>query len=280
MIVCRLRNAALASLSLFVLVGTTGCTYVPTRSMAYDPIDVSATSVRPGGIVAVRVLKDVRPERAYPSQLGSMFPTYIPLIPYVRIPHERLDASDEMTLARRGAGYMDEMSFPHLVMEAIADDLRDSRLFDLVVYVGAGQLPPDADFVLNGALRSTEFGVYSTSYGLGMAGVLFWFAPIPIGANAGSVEADLQLSDNEGNSIWSARLEGRRSKWFTLYNSGGAAISSRFSLEITKYGRNKEGIDPESSWAYHASAIRSGMEDVKSSLGAALAERDAGGTPD
>jgi TonB family protein len=72
--------------------------------------------------------------------------------------------------------------------------------------------------------------------------------------------------------VWSHTLSGKGSRIFTLYNSGGAPISSRYSLEIKRYGSNDEGIDPVSLWAYHASALRSGMEDAKRSLATFLAE--------
>jgi hypothetical protein len=55
-----------------------------------------------------------------------------------------------------------------------------------------------------------------------------------------------------------------------MYNASGAPVSNRMRLEIKRYGSNDEGIDGDSLWAYHASAIRSGMEPVKRSLSAFL----------
>jgi hypothetical protein len=44
--------------------------------------------------------------------------------------------------------------------------------------------------------------------------------------------------------------------------------------EITRYGSNDEGIDPNSLWAYHASALRKAMGEAKVSLEEALARRN------
>ncbi|MDC1294939.1 hypothetical protein N8077_01190 [Myxococcota bacterium] len=266
-----MKRNALFGWSLVTIFVLSGCTYVPTRSMAYDPLVVPVSGREfPAGVVAVRTLEDARPARAYPSGFSFMFLTYIPLIPYVKIPYERLDDSDEMTAASRGEITPRGTGFPKIIMESVSKDLKLSGLFEDVVFVETGAVPDGADFVLEGTLKSTEFDSYATSYMLGMPGVLLWFVPIPIGGNAGVVDADLRLLDREGNEVWAGPLSGRGSKWFTLYNSGGAAISSRFSLEIAKYGRNSEGIDGESLWAYYASAIRSGMADVKSSMAESL----------
>lgn len=267
------RKALLLGVSLLLLFSAAGCSYVPTRSMAYDPIDVPVAAGTPtGGKVVVRVLEDERPPRAYPGMFGSLFLTYIPFVPYIRIPYERLDASDELTQRRHSRPYNEEEGFQNLIMRTVADDLRSSGLFEDVLFIGANEETPACDYVLEGKLSSTEFDVYATSYMLGFVGVALWFLPIPMGANAANVEADLRLLNASGDVVWTDMLKGRRSKWFSMYTSGGASISSQYSLEITKYGSNDEGIDEKSLWAYHASAIRSGMESVKQSLATALAE--------
>lgn len=270
------RPLAMISMCLLVLSSVSGCAYVPTRGMSYEPIAVSRPAVESwGGVVAVRSFEDQRPPRAYPGLFATLFLTYVPLLPYVKASYERLDESDEMTRWERGESYDEDGRFPNLVARTISDDLRQSGLFDEVVYIGNGPVPRKADFVLEGTLESTEFDIHVTSYMLGMAGVLLWFAPIPNGANGASVAAELRLVDREGDSLWNDRLEGRRSTMFSLYGPGVASISSTFSLEVRRYGSNDEGIDGDSLWAYHASAIRTGMEDVKTSLGAALRARDS-----
>jgi hypothetical protein len=254
------------------------CAYTPTTSLAYHPIPVQArTSLQPRLIV--KPLSEARPPRSYPSAFGAMFKTYIPLLPYVRIPYERLDETSrihEQRKEERNQGLNRSTDhFTVSIAQAIADDLRSSGLFREVVFDGPGVDASDA-YVLDGDLKSTEFDQFATSYMLGMAGVLLWILPIPCGEHAASVEADLRLSDPQGRVVWKDALSGRGKRLFTLYNSSGAPVSSRFRLEIKRYGSNREGIDGNSLWAYHASAIRLGMEPVKRSLAGSL---DSGGTP-
>jgi hypothetical protein len=244
-----------------------GCAYVPTRSLEYDPIRVtgvgSSTSV-----LVIRNLAEARSERYYPSGLGRGFLTYVPLIPYVKIPYERLDESDQMHRRKQGQTLGEDSHFTVAMTKVIAADLEVSGLFREVRYIGDDPVSEDADFVLEGDLESTQFDTYLTSYMLGMAGVLLWLLPIPLGKNEAAVEASLRLSDRDGQEVWSGKLNGAGARIFTFYNSGGAAVTSPFMLEIKKYSTNDEGIDGASLWAYHASALRSGMAEVKASLAA------------
>ena len=50
-------------------------------------------------------------------------------------------------------------------------------------------------------------------------------------------------------------------------------MGSAFRLELKRYGRNDEGIVPDSCWAYHASALREAMAEAKPSLIAFLNSR-------
>lgn len=255
-----------------VLIGSllTGCSYVPTRSLAYEPIPV-ATPTRSDRILAVRALLEDRPERAYPNMFGSLFLTYVPLIPYITISYERLDESDEVHKRSKGLVWSDESAMTHLLMMAVAKDLKSAHFFSEVRLIGDEPIEADVDYVLEGSLESTAFNVYTTSYGLGMAGVLLWILPIPMGQQEGNVEISLSLRDRSGQKVWSDRLIGEGSRFYTMYNSGGAGISSRYSLEIKRYGNNDEGIDGDSIWAYYASAMRTGMKDIKESLASFLA---------
>jgi hypothetical protein len=259
------------SLSMLLIAALmTGCSYVPTRSLEYDPIPVH-TSVRSDRILAVRVLREDRPERQYPGMFGRLFLTYIPLIPYVTIPYERLDESDEIHKRAKGRPWSDESAMTHLLMKAIARDLESTDFFSEIRLICDEPPGDDVDYVLEGSLESTAFNVYMTSYGLGIVGVVLWLVPLPIGQQEGNVEIALRLRDRSGKEVWTDRLVGEGSRIFTFYNSGGAPISSRYSLEIKRYGSNDEGIDGDSIWAYYASAMRTGMKDVKESLGAFIA---------
>jgi hypothetical protein len=209
-----------------------------------------------------------------------MFMTYIPLLPYVRIPYERLDETSGLHEKRKEQRNQPlprkTEPFPSAIAQAIADDLHSSGLFREVLFSGAENPTVDYDYVLDGELTSTEFDQYATSYMLGMAGVLLWILPIPCGEHTATVAANLYLRDRNGHVVWEHKLSGEGSRIFTMYNSGGAPVSSRYRLEIKRYGSNDEGIDGDSLWAYHASATRSGMEDMKKSLAAFLSQAPSG----
>jgi hypothetical protein len=265
----RIRTAVV----LFLSVLPCACAYTPTTSLAYQPIPVEAKPRLQPRLI-VKPLSEARPPRRYPSMLGMGFMTYIPLVPYVRSTFERLDESSLLhEEARKQSGKpLDRQTqhFTEAIASVIADDLRSSGLFSEVRLLADPTDPLEGAHALEGDLRSTEFGVNATSYMLGMAGVLLWLLPIPVGWDTADVLADLRLIDPSGTVIWRGTLSGRGRQIFTLYNSSGAPVSSRMRLEITRYGSNDEGIDGDSLWAYHASAIRSGMEPIKQSLAAFL----------
>jgi len=199
-----------------------------------------------------------------------MFKLYIPLLPYVTIPYERLD---EVSLQHEGAreaqGKALDRKTQHFtegIAGAIADDLRSSGMFSEVAVLSDPEQAVDGAYVLDGELQSTELDLNRTSYLLGPVGVLLWVVPIPLGTTTADVKADLRLLDPSGKVVWQDELEGRGRRMYTMYNSGGRPISSVMALEIKHYGNNDEGIDGDSLWAYHASALRSGMEPVKESL--------------
>jgi hypothetical protein len=203
---------------------------------------------------------------------GNLFLTYIPLLPYIKLDYERLDESDEVHKRERGRPWDENDAFTHSFMQSVAADLSSSGLFSEVRLIDDGPRPLDVDYVLEGVLESTEFNLYVTSYMLGMVGVLLWILPIPNGKQVGTVEIAFSLQDRSGAEVWADRLTGSGSRTYTMWNGGGGAISSRYSLEIKRYGRNDEGIDGDSLWAYYASALRTGMGAVKESLASFLAE--------
>lgn len=266
------RRLAVALL-LATAVSVSGCSYVATTRLDYAPAGAAGRRPAPASL-AVVPLTEGRPPRSYPSQLGRSFLTYVPLLPYVSIPYERLDESLAITRRERGWPHESNELFTSKMAAAMANDLRQSGLFEDVRFVPEGT--PDADYVLSGELTATRFDVNATSYMLGMPGVLLWLLPIPMGSNTAEVQIDLTLLDRSGRTVWEYPLRGNARKIFTLYNSGGAPVSNVFSLEITRYGSNDKGIDGDSLWAYHADALRGGMEDAKRSLAEYLATQPAG----
>jgi len=246
-----------------------GCTYVPTTSLRYDPAPVSAH--RPlDQTVAVVPLEDARGPKLYPGLQGHLFKTYIPFLPYVRVPYERLDESFILHQENLGTPTAQDEHFTAALAQEIAKDLQGSGLFRKVEFVADEARANDYDLVLRGTLRSSEFDIYATSYMLGMPGVLLWFLPIPIGKDAATVAIDLSLEDPSGATLWSHSFSERADKIFTLYNSAGKSTSSRYRIEIKRYGSNDLGIDGDSYWAYHAEALRRGMAGAKASMVEAL----------
>lgn len=266
----RTRQRVVAAVALLSTVSS-GCFYTGTTKLDYTPATVAARKLPVS--VAVVPLEEDRPPGHYPSQLGRMFLTYVPLLPYVSIPYERLDELYERAHRERGGAFFENEHFTVKMAKAMAEDLQKSELFEEVRFVPEGT--PDADYVLTGALRKTQFDVNMTSYMLGMAGVLLWMLPIPIGSNTADVHIDLLLRDRSGATVWKYPLQGDAGRIFTLYNSGGAPVSNVFTLEIKRYGSNDKGIDPNSLWAYHADALRGGMGEAKTSLAGFLATRQA-----
>jgi hypothetical protein len=248
-----------------------GCAYVPTRSFSYAPVAMSFDAHQKNyGVLVVKELNEARGERTYPNTMGNIFKTYIPFLPYVSLSYERLDESDAMTQESDSSRVVEKSDFRVSVSKSIAEDLNSTGLFKEVRYIGDQAVPSDADFVLSGELNTTALNTSFTSYMLGMVGVLLWILPLPMGRTTGNIEASLKMSDSSGKEVWSHQLKGKSKRTYTMYNSGGKAISSVYSLEIRRYGKNNEGVDGDSYWAYHAAALRAGMVDVKERLFKAL----------
>jgi len=245
-----------------------GCAYLPNRSLAYEPVEIDAP-VRPYGTLAVRALREARPPRRYPNLVGNLLLTYLPLIPYIRIPFERLDESDELHKRIHGLLWTDQDAFTHLFAKTIADDLDRSGLFSEVRIYGQEPITAPVDYVLEGSLESSGFDVYASSYGLGIAGLVLWYLPIPMGRQAAHVEIRLRLRNARGEEVWSEQIVGDASRIHTMYRAR-APLTAGHALQIARFGKNDEGIDASSLWGYYASAIRAGMAKAKLSLSARL----------
>jgi hypothetical protein len=244
-----------------------GCSYVATTRLDYSPV-ANPPAPLPRQTLLVVPLQDDRAPRSFPSEFGHLFLPYVPLLPYITIPYERLDESLDVAHRDTGEAPLPPAElFPTKMAKVIADDLRRSELFSDVQFGPEGSRT--SDYVLTGTLRSTEFDEHVTSYMLGPAGVLLWMAPIPIGSDVADIRIDFALRDRQGNIVWQFPLQGSGRGLFTMY-SNGAPISSSFNLQIVRYGSNDKGIDGDSLWAYHADALRSGMGAAKASLAAFL----------
>lgn len=265
----RSTTSALSCLLIFSL--SAGCAYIPTTNLRYEPV-ATAYDGQPVYSVAVLPLEEARGPKRYPGLQGRAFMAYIPLLPYVKVPYERLDESHILHQKNLGSEPTPDEHFTTAFAQEIARDLGESGMFRHVKFAASEADAPDADLFLSGELRSTEFDIYFTSYMLGIAGVLLWFLPIPMGKDKATVSLDLTLRDRAGNTLWSHASEREASKMFTMYNSGGESTSSEYRIEIKRYGGNDLGIDGDSLWAYHAEALRAALGEAKESLAKYLAE--------
>jgi len=242
-----------------------GCAYTPTTILRYDPAPIPASSPL-DKTVAVLPLEDARGPKLYPGFQGHLFKAYIPFLPYFKIPYERLDESHILHQQNLRNLPGENAHFTATIAQEIASDLQRSALFRHVTFVSDEESANEHDLVLRGILRSTEFDIYVSSYMLGIPGVLLWLLPIPLGKDEATVAIDLRLEDDSGETVWSYSFSERASKIFTLYNSAGGSTSSRYRIEIKRYGSNDLGIDGNSYWAYHAEALRRGMAGAKASM--------------
>jgi hypothetical protein len=254
-------------LTVILAAALAGCTMRATTSLRYAPAGAKlATPIK--ARLAVLPLAEGRGPRLYPSTLAHSFILYIPLFPYVRITYERLDES--LAIAHREVDLSTLVDphtlFPYAIAAAVADDLRASGLFASVTMVDDPSQVGDADLILSGRLDSTEFDNYQTSFGLSFPGIILWLLPLPAFSQSATVTASLTLQDRTHTAIWQGVAHGDASRVFVTWNNGGAPITNDQMLRIHRYGTNDLGIDPDSFWAYHAEALRSGMIEVKSSM--------------
>jgi hypothetical protein len=191
-----------------------------------------------------------------------------------RTNYERLDES--LVIAKREVELNTTVDphalFPYAMADAIAQDLRTSRLFTSVTMVDDISKVGDADLILSGRLDSTEFVNNATNLGLSIPGIYLWIFPFPYFWQTANVQLSLLLQDRAGATVWVGHLKSKAWRLFTLYNGGGPSISSSMTLQIKDYGSNDLGIDPNSFWAYHAEALRSGMATLKPGMMAAVAQ--------
>jgi hypothetical protein len=270
--------------SLFaLLLLASGCQLTATFTTGYEmPGRVAERSLDRS--VAVVPFEEARPPRLYTTS-GRMFLTYVPLLPWVTLPFERLDESvrkQSESIERGGRGItagatqsvappFEEYTYPRSFARTIADDLQASGVFREVRFVedeGASGF----DYVLRGVVRESPLRNSTTSFGLGMAGVLLWIIPVPMQKTSASVTVDLELADAaSGAVVWKRSLESDVSRYATMYSSaivygrGGA-----FSFNLLPPPSDAK-VDRHSLFSWHFEALRRGMSDARTDLAAAVA---------
>jgi hypothetical protein len=169
----------------------------------------------------------------------------------------------------------EEFTYPVSMARAIAEDLEASGVFREVRYVG--NEPPDGyRYVLSGVLRATPVEKDMTSYGLGMAGVLLWFLPIPAGQIWTNVTLDLTLTDTaSGAPVWQRTLDHEYSKWVTLYTSAPSLVyGGATSFDFVRVP-SSAGVDRNSLFSWNFEVLRQAMSAARGEMAAAVAEPTA-----
>ncbi|MGH7785521.1 MAG: hypothetical protein ACRERC_01570 [Candidatus Binatia bacterium] len=247
-----------------------GCTIRANLDTGFVQWPPSATTEKRDAL-AVQRFVDERPPRVYTTG-GRGFMTYIPVLPYVAMPFERLDESALKAGVEVGATMppFEQFTYPVSMARAIAVDLKASGLFEDVVYVGSDS-PAAYRYALSGTLRASPLEKDLTSYGLGFVGVLVWLVPIPIGQTWASVTLDLVVTDTVTQErVWQRRLQREYSKWFTFWNSGPTLVYGGVASFDIKQVPYPAGVDRNSLFSWHFEILRQAMQGVPQEIAAAL----------
>lgn len=282
-------RAAASSLLAALAFALGGCQLHPTFTTGYAPSQQTLRAAPVPGRLAVRRFAEERPPRVY-STSGRAFLTYIPFLPYVTLPYERLDESIQIAsvpIALHGPGMslgarpdpapvFELYTYPASFARAVAEDLRAAGLFEACAYVGEDSVD-GYRYVLTGSVRETPLARTATSFGLGMAGVLLWLLPVPMAKTSASVHVELTLTDQETQRVvWTRTLESRISRLITLYTSSamiyGRAGAWSFNLEPPP---KDSRVDRRSLFGWHFEALRRAMLDARLDLAAALERAEA-----
>lgn len=149
--------------------------------------------------LAVPPLKD---ERGAANETSSYWPVALPVVPYAERTFERPETLKDPE-------HVDTIVFdpPRDLSKAVASELQRAGIFSSVAYTEQVD-PSNADFVLEGTLRSTTWSRRVTTYGFGGLGTVFWFLGAPIGTNKGALELDFRLVpvNDPSTTLWSFRM--------------------------------------------------------------------------
>lgn len=216
------------------------------------------------------------------DKAGQLFILYLPLLPWWTLEYDRVDeivadlsfgAPPTPTSRLEGLEFeAGDLHFTRSMARSVAYDVRRSGLAAGVDYARTAPVDGDHDYVLTGVLNRTQVRQASTSYMLGMGGVLLWLLPIPMSKAAGICDLTLQIKDAEsGDLLWEARALGEHDSLRTLYGTvpvkyGG---NSAFAFQIYK-GSDDEFVHANSIFWWNAMALRDAMEQLRPQLREAL----------
>jgi hypothetical protein len=276
--------AMVSLLSVFL----SGCQLAPTFTAQYKITSDKLLQPPRQGTLAVSRFTESRPPRQYTSA-GKLFMVYVPLIPYVSFPYERMDEtvkkiSDD--IATRGGGMrtifgpapvapkFEAYSYPLSFARTVAEDLNESGLFQKVVFTDQDVITDSEQYPyhLSGQISESPFRRSATSYCLGLPGVLLWFLPIPMAKITGGVTVELTLTDTRTHQvIWTQKIEKEITRYITLYTSSAMIYgrSGAFSLNVEPPPGDSQ-VDDRSLFSWNFEALRRGVAEAKPAIARAL----------
>ena len=102
---------------------------------------------------------------------------------------------------------------------ALAEEIRKTNIFTSVTFVDKDQPLPPSDFVLEGRLYSTRWERNISTYLLGPAGTVLWFAGLPLGTTETEVEmfARITRAGEPDNALWGFAMEFEAKETESIY---------------------------------------------------------------
>lgn len=144
--------------------------------------------------VAVLPFEEMRKDD---NTVGTAFLGYIPLVPYGYVTYDRPDAA-------RSFVSLDDFDFnvSDDLARAATTSLRRSGLFKDVFFTYGGE-KDKAELSLTGEVYSTRYTGRVFTYGLTIAGPIFWLFGIPCGNSVNELNFNLCLKRNsDGKVLW------------------------------------------------------------------------------
>lgn len=265
---------------------TLACQLTPTFSTGYDVDQTALVSPAAPRTLAIEPFSEERDPRYYDKQ-GRVFLTYVPLLPYVTMRFERLDESVRiqsegvesgsgitMGATQNVAPPFEQYYYPNSFARAVGADIAATGLFQKIEYLAEAE-GPHSDYVLRGALKSTPLRMSTTSFGLGMAGVLLWLLPVPMAKTTAEVSLDLTLRDGaSGDVVWHKQLSRELHRYVSLYTSSAMVYGRHgaFSFNLIPPPSDAK-VDHRSLFSWHFEALRRAMQESKAELAEALRDR-------
>lgn len=187
----------IVSLTITGCLGSRDWDYPPPPDNAY--LEVTADQKVDGSLVVVP-LDDKRGTEVREQYWASV----IPFVPYASSTYDRPETVSNPSP-------VDEVTFSPSrdFARAMAEEVRKTGIFTSVTFVDKDQPLPPSDFVLRGRLYSTRWERNISTYLLGPAGTVLWFAGLPFGTTETDMEmfAQITRAGEPDNVLWGFAME-------------------------------------------------------------------------